>query len=791
MKALKRLELTAFRGASRPLALDFHPSKPLIVLFGENGTGKTTVTDALDAVGNCSPGSLKDRSSTNVKEHLPSLGKTYADVEVRLEDTAGNVWTASMFNSRISTEPTERPRIRVLRRSDLLKLVDAPPSERYQVLRRFVDVPSIVRSEKALGDAAKEAKRRFDDAVRQRSEAERTLEEIWRQNGSPAGSWLAWARQLASENTADLDKATADLRAAANSIVAASTSLESCRRAKQRIEQEEKKQEAHQQAVAKTPAPDTRAAMDTASLLRKAAEFLRQGDHPDACPVCQQAIPMDQLRGDLDARLAQLSQYEQLANTHTRIISNLKGAQDEYARQTTVFAADAIAIRRALGAPAPAKLHGVAEVCAGFPSEAEGWMPDSESVLSSETLRLLARFAMAADNVRGALQTEEQRLQQQLGQINNVTTLLANHDKVVAASVGLEQQARRLSRAAEIVRETRIAFTDAILAAVALETNRLYGLIHPNEPIALSKLELDKARNASLIQLGRFEDKDDVPPQAYFSESHLDTLAFCFWLAVAKRESPNREAVLVLDDVFTSVDSQHLGRISQLIVDEAQHFAHVLLTTHQRRWRDVFRNQQGAGNRADLHELQRWTLSSGIRAYRTRLALDQLIASVNAAPFERQRVANEAGILLETMLDYLALKYRCRVPRTYDNAYTLGELLDGCTALFKRLWMEKPQAANNGDPNADVEHETQQPQQTFTKLKQIAFIRNQVGAHFNLAGLDISDAEVEAFANLTVELAQTLSCGVCGQIPGKKGENHYECSCPRPAVVRMLPLQLP
>ena len=105
--------------------------------------------------------------------------------------------------------------------------------------------------------------------------------------------------------------------------------------------------------------------------------------------------------------------------------------------------------------------------------------------------------------------------------------------------------------------------------------------------------------------------------------------------------------------------------------------------------------------------------------------------------------------------------------------------------------MEKPQAANNGDPNADVEHETQQPQQTFTKLKQIAFIRNQVGAHFNLAGLDISDAEVEAFANLTVELAQTLSCGVCGQIPGKKGENHYECSCPRPAVVRMLPLQLP
>lgn len=695
MKSLKRLELKAFRGASRPLTLDFDPSKPVIVLFGENGTGKTTLTDALDVVGNCSPGSLKDRSSTNVKEHLPSLGNTHTDVEVRLEDAAGNAWTATLSNSRISTVPPELPRIRVLRRGDLLKLVDAPPSERYEVLRRFVDVPSIVRSEKTLGDAAKESRRRFDDAVRQRGEAERNLEAIWRQNGSPAGSWLVWARQLAAEKTADLDKAALDLRAAANRIVSAASSLQSCRRAKQRIAEEEKKQAEHQKAVAKTPAPNTRAAMDTANLLRKAAEFLSQGEHPNACPLCRQPIPIDQLRGDLDARLAQLSQYEQLANTQTRINNDMKGAQDEYARQTATFTADAIATRQALGAPAPAALDGVAEVCGGFPSEADGWTPESESPLSNETLRALAKFAKAADNNRTNLQTEEQRLQRQIGQINMVATLLTSHDKAVAESVGLEQQAKRLFRAAEIVRETRIAFTDGILASVAKETNRLYGLIHPGEPIALSKLELDKARKASLIQLSRFEGKVDVPPQAYFSESHLDTLAFCFWLAVAKRESPGKDAVLVLDDVFTSVDAQHLSRISQLIVDEAQHFAHILLTTHQRRWRDVFRNQQGAGKRAQLIELQRWSLSGGIRAYRTRLALDQLIASVNAAPFERQRVANEAGILLEAMLDHLALKYRCRVPRTYDNAYTLGELLDGSATLFKKLRMEKSQLSKS------------------------------------------------------------------------------------------------
>lgn len=787
MKGLKKLELTAFRGASRPLTLDLDPSKNIVLVFGENGTGKTTLTDALDAVGNNSPGSLKDRSSTKVKEHLPSLGKTHTDLQVRLEDASGSAWTTTLSKSRINTLPPESPRIRVLRRSDLLKLVDAPPSERYEVLRRFVDVPSVVKSEKTLGDAARDVTRHFDDVARQRGDAERTLEEIWRRQGSPAGSWLAWAKHLATRSTEDLDTAVKALRAASNSIVAASTSLQACRQAKERIVQEQTKQADHHRIVAKTSAPNTRTAMGTASLLRQAADFLRQGEHADACPVCRQAISIDQLRSDLDARLSELQQYETLATAENRIDGDLKGAEDEYARHTAAFVANAAAVHQALDNPVLAALKVVTEVCARFPADAAGWSLGSPA-LPHATLRALGKFAKAAEDIRPEIEAEEQRLQREIGQIDTVATLVSSYETAVAESQALERQANRLKRAVEVVRKTRIDFTDQILESVAQETNRLYGRIHPNEPIALSKLELDKARNASLIQLSHFEGQNDVPPQAYFSESHLDTLAFCFWLAVAKRENASKDAILVLDDIFTSVDSQHLGRISQLIVDEAQHFAHVVLTTHQRRWRDVFRNQQGAGKRAQLIELQRWSLAGGIRAYQTKLAVDQLIQSVNAAPFERQRVASEAGILLEAMLDHLALRYRCRVARTADNAYTLGELLDGVSSLFKKLWMEKP--CSPEDDGTAVEYERLHPKETFNKVKEIAFIRNQVGAHFNLSGLDISDAEVEQFATLTVALAQTLSCAVCGQVPGKKGANHYECSCKQPAVVRMLPLQL-
>lgn len=63
MGSLKKLKIVSFRGASQPLELAFDPNKPVILIFGENGTGKSTIIDALDFVLNGQPGSLDDRAS--------------------------------------------------------------------------------------------------------------------------------------------------------------------------------------------------------------------------------------------------------------------------------------------------------------------------------------------------------------------------------------------------------------------------------------------------------------------------------------------------------------------------------------------------------------------------------------------------------------------------------------------------------------------------------------------------------------------------------------------------------
>src|SRR5690606_33518382 len=87
-KGLDTLKITSFRGASQACEIKFDPAKPLVMVFGENGSGKSTIADAVDFIGNRAVGSLDDRSTGSRRESfLPTVGRKQQDV--RIEASAG------------------------------------------------------------------------------------------------------------------------------------------------------------------------------------------------------------------------------------------------------------------------------------------------------------------------------------------------------------------------------------------------------------------------------------------------------------------------------------------------------------------------------------------------------------------------------------------------------------------------------------------------------------------------------------------------------------------------------
>ena len=51
-KRVESITLDNFKGATNKVTIDFDTSKPVVIIFGENGTGKSTIVDAIDFVCN-------------------------------------------------------------------------------------------------------------------------------------------------------------------------------------------------------------------------------------------------------------------------------------------------------------------------------------------------------------------------------------------------------------------------------------------------------------------------------------------------------------------------------------------------------------------------------------------------------------------------------------------------------------------------------------------------------------------------------------------------------------------
>ena len=150
--------------------------------------------------------------------------------------------------------------------------------------------------------------------------------------------------------------------------------------------------------------------------------------------------------------------------------------------------------------------------------------------------------------------------------LKNIQTLSRNVAEQAKRLEELEPLRQRLDRALQIMEGKRRGYVEDILDSITDRVEVLYSRLHPDEKVGNIRFLLDPEKRASLSIRGSFETQTNIPPQAYYSESHLDTLGICIFLALAERYA-SEDTFIVLDDVLTSTDQGHLDRFIELIHD--------------------------------------------------------------------------------------------------------------------------------------------------------------------------------------------------------------------------------
>ena len=754
---IKTIKLNNFRGATKPLQLDFDPKKSMTLIFGENGTGKSTIIDALDFVFNKECGSLKEKSSTNIKSHLPALGTRSIDVKVAIETQAGKSWIGKLKGLKPEIkENNDLFSVGILRRDKILKLINAQPSKRYEALKNFIELPNIRSSESSLRDIIRHIEKDLSNNIKSKTDQEEILKEACEKEGKDKENFLEWAKEMSKQKDEELKekiskyekfidlikKSIEDWEALEKLSIQFAESAKTLKIAKNDLE-----------ALNKNNQPE-----ELVGILQKTQSFLQKQNTAKECPACEQSIELEKLQKRIQERLKTMKEYIEKNKKYMKINEGY-----EFINKTLIQKKKMLSelIKSLIKYSKQASML-------DFEKESKQIVEnfDKNDFLDSNSFQTEKAkiFFEQAKSLFQQLQNDRENNQKKLNQLNLIKTSFSSLKKIDKKIKQQTQKKEYLSKVLEIVETQRKTYIENILNNISEDVQGLYTKLHPKEGLGNIKLYLKPRVPGSLEIKSHFQNKADVPPQAYYSESHLDTLGIAVFIAMAKYF---KNDIIVLDDVVTSLDQQHLNRFIKMLHEESQNFNQIILTTHYRPWREKYKFHRQPNSNIQLIELSTfWSLEQGIKSSQTKLFVKELEGLKNQEPFDRQNASSKAGIFLESLLDSLSLLYELRVPRRPEPKYTLGELL----SCFSKKFINNMNIEYNSHkkPLSEIMH----------KLSQIAEpIRNQVGAHFNISGMDISDKEVKSLLDTTIELGKMLICPQCNGLPERKKPDHWACNC--------------
>ncbi len=791
MIRLLKLNIRGFRGARFDLPLDFTKNSRSVSIFGENATGKSTITDALEwfmlgKVEHLWHEDCKEEALRNVligEKDSSTVSVEFSDAKLNGTKTLGpdfktitsNASTA--FKSFLEKAATERI---FLRHAQITNIVAKTKGEKREWIAKIIGYQAITdfRSDIQSTLNALQKDSAYGTAKQLADNAQNELFKL--ANGVIASENDLFVKANELIKPYGLDVTITDHSTYQKALKELGTKISQPERAKIKFRLDQMKKECdsfvnnvqvllnaknafidpyNELAKDKTAVSQ----LNIGQLLTIGKAVIEAGHFTEhQCPFCLTPYDLEKLREEVEARIQNITQiqgkYEdartlkatfiQAANALVAVVKPLASNYGDLEKFKTLTSE---------GAKALDTLNSWVNVTNEGFSKFQPVMllqQDVDAIKAFATLVEAQAKLAKSESETLELSEQQKRLIETISQVRDLEKQFDQYQINTAIKHLYEKQILSLSAIFDKFMLVQNAALQLVLDKISEDVNNYYTMLHPKEEVDKVRLSVVGAEGIEFEY--QFHGKKVYPPVKYLSESHLNSLGICLFLASAKLFN-SASRFFVLDDIVTSFDLGHRRRLLRLIKEQFGDWQ-IILLTHERFWFEMI--QKELSQSGWLFKEVEWDADNGIQ-------LSPSVGDLKALIEEKRKkhdVSNDIRKLLEASLKEICHALEVKVAFRFNDeneGRMSGELLSELRATVNRKCPQLKEHAS------------------FANLEGSNLLAT-VGSHDNPAkaitggDIDVALADIAALTDL-------FTCKDCGKYVEAKqhvpGQNKIACKC--------------
>jgi DNA repair exonuclease SbcCD ATPase subunit len=618
MMKISSINIKGIRGVKNKLPLDLN--KKSILIFGENGSGKSSISDAIewfysDSIEHISSEEIEKRGKGAIRnKFIDQNDDAYVDIKFSdnsinsiksIDDSARtyNSNTNNKFKDYISVSQSERL---ILRYHQLLEFIIATKKEKLDKLQEIIGFSEVGKVRDLLRKIAGKIKRsiKSEQFQNQKDAKQSTLIENLSQPTYTNSEFIEACNELIKplklgkkiKTISDVKKIIKEIEQkednkTANLISFYGRIAENLKLIKDNLPQLHAEYEDFYNAFSLIQKePDKIKKLKLSKLLNEGVQVLKtEIVKEDICPLCLQTKKRIELIKELNERLEELAEINeekeeldkktsQLENTLLNNSNRIKSLLNE-----KLFGdKEHLNLKQNIQKIEIAFDDVSTQIKKDVSQQEELKEPKSIKIPTKDIEELIES---AQDKAKELTESQKKNVKLQ------IYTKLFRANEAFLAYLKIEKKEKILTKQqetfellfADFIRRQEEAI-NSFLNQFSGDINDFYCIMNPNEKVQNIKLVPIKDRNTDDL-LGitieyDFYNTTTTQPIAYLSESHLNCLGLSFFLASVKAFN-KKTSFFILDDVVSSYDRSHRTRFAKLLIDKFNDDFQIILLTHE------------------------------------------------------------------------------------------------------------------------------------------------------------------------------------------------------------------